>query len=360
MEGMQGFFRGVVPVMVSVAALRSLSFTLYTNGKKEILDRMARDGSGAPSSQLSKIALASSCSGMVTGFIVAALNAPIEFIKLQKQLERLTLAASSTVIDEQTAPNLMKTTPNPTGTTTGSGGSTGIKFGSVGKYMAESASGRTAAAAATAAAQGGDFKAVLQGVPSRPTVGPTLQQKTFESSSTWGWTKRIVRMKGVRGLYGGAHLHLLRDGLGTAMYFGGYEVAKHMLIPVLGNGPIVHILAGGFAGTSCWLVLFPIDLTKSVIQRDYLRPNPRYRSTMEFLRSAWRKGGIRRFYSGIGPQLLRSFPVHALNFLVYEHVLKMCKELGDDEGDLQLGSSTGVPSGTPLMSSLKPQDSGPG
>ncbi len=135
----------------------------------------------------------------------------------------------------------------------------------------------------------------------------------------------IIKTRGFRTLYLGAHLHILRDGFGTAMYFAGYELMKHSLTrPGETSGPLIHILAGGTAGTSCWLVLFPIDLVKSVIQREALKESPKYKNAREFIKSAWMRGGIRRFYAGIGPQLVRSFPVHALNFLVYEHVLNLC------------------------------------
>ncbi|KAI9324467.1 hypothetical protein DFJ73DRAFT_243434 [Zopfochytrium polystomum] len=56
-----------------------------------------------------------------------------------------------------------------------------------------------------------------------------------------------------------------------------------------------------------------------------LQPVPKYSSAIEFIRRRFRSSGIRGFYHGIGAQLTRSFPVHSLNFLVYEQVLAWCK-----------------------------------
>lgn len=38
-------------------------------------------------------------------------------------------------------------------------------------------------------------------------------------------------------------------------------------------------------------------------------------------------------YAGIGAQLMRSFPIHAINFLVYEQVLLVCRGGNGGYGD---------------------------
>ncbi|KAI8612759.1 mitochondrial carrier domain-containing protein [Chytriomyces sp. MP71] len=231
--GLVGFFRGIGPILLTVSVLRSLSFSIYT-GTKPTPD--------------SVVVISSVLAGSAAGSIVATVNAPIEFIKIQRQLDskmRASVVSSS-----------------------------------------------------------------------------NLEKITFHRSlSAWEWARKIVRQKGVIGLWSGYSFHLARDFTGTGMYFGGYESLKVLFTPK-GEiaGPMVHMMAGGLSGTLSWIVLYPIDLIKSVMQKEALQPIPKYSSANEFIRRRFRKGGVGGFYHGIGAQLMRSFPVHAMNFLVYEAV----------------------------------------
>jgi solute carrier family 25 (mitochondrial carnitine/acylcarnitine transporter), member 20/29 len=40
------------------------------------------------------------------------------------------------------------------------------------------------------------------------------------------------------------------------------------------------------------------------------------------------KYGVAGFYSGLRPTLLRAFPIHSVNFLVYEWVLRLLDDVG--------------------------------
>ncbi|KAH6560800.1 hypothetical protein BASA60_000523 [Batrachochytrium salamandrivorans] len=111
------------------------------------------------------------------------------------------------------------------------------------------------------------------------------------------------------------------------------------------------MIGGGIAGTLSWIVAFPIDVVKSVIQQDAFTAKPKYRGAWEFVRLRFAQQGLAGFYQGIGPQLIRSFPIHSINFLVYENMLQLCRNLGLDmyrsDSDLRLmdvGVSVGVSS----------------
>jgi hypothetical protein len=173
----------------------------------------------------------------------------------------------------------------------------------------------------------------------------------------------------------------LKDGIGTGLYFCGYEVLKRALSGIENQitqhtssnaetdpaslrkrNTWIYALSGGLTGSLSWIFLFPIDSVKSVIQRQGLyelglgnhmrskpttthanlsppshsteikthlteqviHKNPKYKSATSYILSTLSKKGISRFYIGITPQLIRSFPVHALNFIVYEYVLMWC------------------------------------
>ncbi|KAI8820456.1 mitochondrial carrier domain-containing protein [Fimicolochytrium jonesii] len=312
-EGIAGFFRGVVPVATSVAVLRSISFSLYNSGKSEIKGFL-------PSGMdpLTAIMIQSSLSGSFSGMVLATLNAPIEFIKVQKQLERLSFTpsnAAATKIAEEAIKSV------PTAAAGLGEGATTVDPKSVAESTRRPSHGSSHGSSSTQPP-----KTSSTPIISRPSPPSTPASSPQTTKSTAQWAKHIVVLKGPQGLYSGFPMHLLRDALGTGMYFCGYETVKHLMTPTGATaGPLTHMLAGGLAGTCSWVVLFPIDITKSVIQREALHDQPKYKSSLHFIRARWAKQGIRGFYVGIGPQLLRSFPVHSINFLVYEQMLAWCR-----------------------------------
>ena len=74
----------------------------------------------------------------------------------------------------------------------------------------------------------------------------------------------------------------------------------------------------------CRLSTYPFDSIKSAMQSDAVEPSERrYSSTVECCRQLWVEGGWRRFYRGLAPCLLRSFPANAACFLAYERAKQM-------------------------------------
>jgi hypothetical protein len=134
------------------------------------------------------------------------------------------------------------------------------------------------------------------------------------------------RIKGLKGFYTGYPIHLTMDIIGTGCYFGIYETVKFLLRKDSQNvGAKASLISGGLAGALSWLIVFPADVVKSVLQKEALLQKPHYTKAAHVFATLYRERGLARFYQGIGPQLCRSFFVHALNFLVYEQVLAALK-----------------------------------
>ncbi|KAL2918779.1 hypothetical protein HK105_201613 [Polyrhizophydium stewartii] len=271
-EGIAGFYRGVLPVLLTASILRSTSFLIYFRVKSDLLTHSplaleipaaaaaaAAKKGARPTDDTSTIAMADMPKLTAAAFLAGAISGSM----VQRQLERL-----------------------------------------------------AAAHAAKQAAGGANMVAAAQ-----------AQTKT-----TLEWMRFILRTKGLAGLYTGCHIQIVRDFLGTGCYFAIYETFKRAMTPEGGQpGPLVHMFGGGIAGTLSWLVLFPVDVVKSVIQRDaFTGQAPRYRGGWDFARRRLASRGVAGFYEAIWPQLVRSFPIHSLNFLVYEFVLARCRSAGTE------------------------------
>lgn len=48
-----------------------------------------------------------------------------------------------------------------------------------------------------------------------------------------------------------------------------------------------------------------------------------YQSALDVVKLTWRGEGVRGFYKGLGPALLRTLPQSAVTLVVYENVLKL-------------------------------------
>jgi solute carrier family 25 carnitine/acylcarnitine transporter 20/29 len=145
---------------------------------------------------------------------------------------------------------------------------------------------------------------------------------TFPQSLAYVW-----RIGGIRGCFQGMGATFLRTIPASACYFGVYEWVKSLLVkPGKGKeslGETDLLLAGGCGGTAYWLSSFPADNVKSSIQADEPRKSQRkFRNVWDCARQLYAEGGVRRFYRGLTPCLIRSFPANAACFYAYEKSLQ--------------------------------------
>lgn len=125
---------------------------------------------------------------------------------------------------------------------------------------------------------------------------------------------------GMRGLFKGLVPTMAREVPGNAAMFGVYEALKQYFAggqdtSSLGRGSL--IVAGGLAGASFWLSVYPTDVVKSVIQVDDYK-NPRYSSSIDAFKKIIASEGVKGLYKGFGPAMARSVPANAACFLAYE------------------------------------------
>nr|XP_033781883.1 mitochondrial carnitine/acylcarnitine carrier protein [Geotrypetes seraphini] len=136
--------------------------------------------------------------------------------------------------------------------------------------------------------------------------------------------KQLYREAGIRGVYKGTVLTLMRDVPATGMYFMTYDWLKTTLTPE-GKSPsdlsVPRVLfAGGMAGVFNWAVAIPPDVLKSRFQT---APAGKYPNGFrDVLRELIREEGVASLYKGFTAVMIRAFPANAACFLGYELAMK--------------------------------------
>lgn len=134
---------------------------------------------------------------------------------------------------------------------------------------------------------------------------------------------KLYKQGGLRSIFKGTLVTILRDIPASGMYYLTYELIKNRLtnsntteMSVAGT-----IFAGGCAGVSNWLVGMPADVIKSRLQT--ARPGAYPNGYREIFSELLKADGILGLYKGITPVLLRTFPANAACFLGFDFCGKL-------------------------------------
>ncbi|KAK1772354.1 putative mitochondrial carrier protein [Phialemonium atrogriseum] len=151
---------------------------------------------------------------------------------------------------------------------------------------------------------------------------------SYQNKGTLKTLGNLVKHRGFTGLYTGFNLHLLRDTLGTGLYFMTYESSKQLLTTFGGDGshsnPLAVLVAGGLCGIVSWAMIYPIDSAKSVYQRNslmYTKGQKVQPVKIQFFH--------RHMYRGLGVSMGRSCVVNAIFFSSFEFIKKRIKAMDD-------------------------------
>ncbi|XP_008777059.2 solute carrier family 25 member 44-like [Phoenix dactylifera] len=145
---------------------------------------------------------------------------------------------------------------------------------------------------------------MVQGLPGMPTYnGP------------FGVIEKVLKAEGLRGLYRGFGITLMTQSPASALWWGAYAGAQHVIWRSLGYGDdakekpsmlelvTVQASAGAIAGACSSIITTPIDTIKTRLQvmDNYGVGRPSVMKTTKFLLE---EDGWRGFYRGFGPRSL--------------------------------------------------------
>jgi len=275
-ERFRGFFRGVTAPMASVTLVRTISFSIYQRSKYAYsawfernigIDPLVHVNTLGTYPTLATIACFGAA-GATAGSFITIIACPFELTKLSAQV--------SVLMADRTTSSLSEPSHS---------------YGTSQSY-------RTVAA-------------------------------SYQNKGTWKTAKNIVKHRGMSGLYSGFTLHLLRDTLGTAIYFMTYESSKQLLATYRGDrsptSPLPVVFAGGLCGIVSWALIYPIDSAKSIYQRNCLMQckgeKVKRAPKIQFFNP--------RMYRGLGVSMARSCVVNAIFFSSFEYIKKHINALED-------------------------------
>ncbi|KAM9960912.1 hypothetical protein ACTFIW_010072 [Dictyostelium discoideum] len=147
--------------------------------------------------------------------------------------------------------------------------------------------------------------------------------------------RQTIKRDGIKGMFKGIRSTFCRDIPGDAVYFVVYEFMKRKLLALSKNNnnnnnnndnsslkagvpAWVAIGAGGCAGMSFWMSIYPMDVVKTRIQTQPDHLPPQYTSVLQTITKIYKEEGISVFFRGFSATILRAFPTSAVNFLMYE------------------------------------------
>ncbi|KAL6006248.1 Mitochondrial arginine transporter bac2 [Asimina triloba] len=142
--------------------------------------------------------------------------------------------------------------------------------------------------------------------------------------------KNIIRKEGIKGMYRGLTVTVLRDAPAHCFYFWTYEYSRESLHPgCRKNGQEslrTMLVAGGLAGVASWVCCYPLDVVKSRLQaqsqsqKDF--PPPKYRGIIDCFSKSVQEEGFSVLWRGLGTAVARAFLVNGAIFSAYEVALR--------------------------------------
>ncbi|KAL8949564.1 MAG: hypothetical protein Q9222_004338 [Ikaeria aurantiellina] len=162
------------------------------------------------------------------------------------------------------------------------------------------------------------FNAVKSGAPVQ--AAKHASRPLIEAST------RLWRMGGMRSLFAGNGLNVVKVMPESAIKFGSYEGSKRVLARLEGHNdpsalhPWTQFLAAGLGGMISQFAVYPLDTLKFRMQCETveggLHGNKLISATAQKM---WKANGIRSFYRGLPMGLAGMFPYSAIDLTTFEY-----------------------------------------
>mmetsp|Transcript_29974 Transcript_29974/g.58601 ORF Transcript_29974/g.58601 Transcript_29974/m.58601 type:complete len:466 (-) Transcript_29974:113-1510(-) len=129
--------------------------------------------------------------------------------------------------------------------------------------------------------------------------------------------RRIYAEEGGEAFYRGCGTAIAERFPNMAINFGAYELFKSYMNDVGIHGIVASLLCGGLAGIISTTACFPLDLIMRNLQTGSGRQTP-----FQVMRHIYSNSGLRGFYRGLTPQIIKILPYTCTVWIVYDR----CKQ----------------------------------
>ncbi|KAH0553250.1 hypothetical protein GP486_006594 [Trichoglossum hirsutum] len=191
---------------------------------------------------------------------------------------------------------------------------------------------------------------VSKGVIEATKQGEAVQAVRVAGHPLIDGLKAIWRAGGVRSLFAGNGLNVIKVMPESAIRFGSYEAANRVFAKFEGHDDpkqiknISKYIAGGVGGVISQFSVYPIDTLKFRMQCSTVEGGLQgNKLIIDTARSMWTTGGVRAYYRGLPMGLLGIFPYSAIDLGTFEYLkrkiaVRNAKRRGCHEEDAAPGS----------------------
>ena len=128
--------------------------------------------------------------------------------------------------------------------------------------------------------------------------------------------RATLATSGFKGPFQGLGPTIIRNTPANGIYLGSFEIMKRKAAQYRGcetaDLPAPYVIgAGGMGGVFYWLAIYPVDVIKSAMMTDSIDPAQRqFPNMVTAAKKLWADGGVKRFYRGFSPCLMRAIPAN--------------------------------------------------
>lgn len=157
-----------------------------------------------------------------------------------------------------------------------------------------------------------------------------VQYKHVQSSRRYRGTfhciAQVMRTEGIGAFWRGFSTTILRDSLGVACYFLGFDFAKQQLSQRTSIGDTsVLLTAGAFGGISFWAIALPFDTIKTLIQVD--TKQGKHSGLLSTTGRLIQDHGVLHLLRGWQAAFSRGIPSAAITFYTFDRTSRYLNEL---------------------------------
>ncbi|CAH0037355.1 unnamed protein product [Clonostachys solani] len=278
--------------------------------------------------------------GAMGGIVQVLVGQPFDIVKVRLQTTsqyKSAVDAATSIYKNEGALAFYKGTLTPL---IGIGACVSVQFGAFhqARRFLESRNAEKGGPAALSYSQyaaAGAFAGVANSVLSGPIehVRIRLQSQPHGAARLYDGPLDCIRKLGAHkgvlsGIYRGEAVTIWREAFAYGAWFAAFE---YMMNKDAARNKIDRkdipaykvAFYGGLAGEALWLASYPFDVVKSKMQTDGFGAGQKYPTMRSCFASTWKADGIRGFWKGIGPTLLRAMPVSACTFATVEFTMRL-------------------------------------